>query len=133
MTEPTHTQEICHYTLHTNGIHEFRLITPNRAAWDAYVQALNDLMAASLDQPNLRVILDLTAGTIPLAHAAKTYYAFIKRFPNRPPIRYAVLHGDNFLMSLADSLARSVKAKNDEIHLFHSNNYDAAVTWLLDD
>jgi hypothetical protein len=118
--------------LYSNGIHEFRLTAANRASWDAYVALMIEVVEASLAQPVIYSIIDLTIGTVPLAHAAFTYRDFVKRFPERPPIRYAVLHGDNFLMTLAESLSKTVKSRNDEIHLFHIKKYDAAVEWLLE-
>jgi hypothetical protein len=125
--------ELCHYTAHDNGIHEFRLLVANRAAWDAYSQLVEDLVRASANEPVLRILMDLRSGTVPLAHAAKSYHDFNRRNPNRPAMRYAVLYGDNFLMSMADSVAKSVKPKIDELRLFHINRYDAAVEWLLID
>jgi hypothetical protein len=124
--------DLCKYTLHENGVHELRLLTPSRGAWDAYVQLMIEVVEESLDDLVIYTILDLTCGTIPLAHAAFTYRDFTKRYAERPPIRYAVLHGDNFLMSLADSVAKSVKSRNDEIRLFHVSKYDLAVAWLLE-
>ncbi len=125
--------QACDYERLENGIHYFRFNKASREALDQHFEKLSALLASTPTTEKVRVLLDFRpAGFPPITHAFQKVRAMNMRIPRRPMQRIAFLHHPNALTHVVQSFVHLQRLK-DPVHFFTADQYDGAVTWLLED
>lgn len=132
-TAPSAGIKACDYERLENGIHYFRFNRASKEALDQHFQILEAELASTSTEAAVRVLLDFRpAGFPPITYAFQKVRAMNRRIPQRPQQRLAFLHHPNALTAVVQNFIRLQRLK-DPAHFFPAEQYDQAITWLLQD
>jgi hypothetical protein len=116
-----------------NGIHQFAFAEATRKAWEEFLAQITEIIETRENDDTLRILMDLTVGTLPLSHVSRTGMAWDRQNKDRPATRAVILHGDNLLLALVDATIKMMRIKNSAMRLMHVKKRDDAIVWLLAD
>ncbi len=134
MTQPSDSlQPLVEYRLLENGIHVFVVHEETITAADVLLNMFEaELNAAPSDQV-FRYIVDLQhAVNLPMAYTVRRTREKIANNRARAVTRGAHMQGETALGTIAQvMLSMLVQFNKDEIRFFHTDEFDAAVAWVL--
>lgn len=124
----------CTYTLHDNGVHEFRMTEASRHGWDGFLDNISVIIRAQAERQTLFVLLDSTVGTPPLRYITNRSPSWTAEHPDRPAMHIAILYDDSVLMTFADMVMKGLRRRSDSsARFFKGSQRDQAIEWLLED
>lgn len=128
---PTTRLPSCIYHLRQDGIHEFTFTKASRQAIDEWVEHANGIYANVTEQDHLKFLIDLReSGVMPLPYLSQRGRAWVNSLKIHPQVNMAILHKGDVLLSLSNALIRNLRLGHLHVHWFHSDKYQAAITWL---
>jgi hypothetical protein len=130
---PVREETVCAHQLLKNGIHQFAFAEATRKAWEEFLAQITEIIETRENDDTLRILMDLTVGTLPLSHVSRTGMAWDRQNKDRPATRAVILHGDNLLLALVDATIKMMRIKNSAMRLMHVKKRDDAIVWLLAD
>ncbi|MCU0513971.1 MAG: hypothetical protein MUE40_15550 [Anaerolineae bacterium] len=122
------------YQLLEHNIHDFVWRRNDRAAVDEYIAHLARIYdTAPAQQTIFWLVRDGGTGIPPIRYFLQQVSALEKRYPQRPPTRAAVLYGTGIRLTLLNALMTMTNLYGrDHTRFFTLDQYDAAVTWLIE-
>jgi hypothetical protein len=131
------TQEIaihCLYDQLDNGIHEYVIRHPTRAAVDEWFQHAERVYENAAPDIVLRHLVDSRSGSVPLAYAFQVAQAFFRVHKTRPSARIALLNDEGSISSLVSSFTSLLPTdRRERVRMFTEEQRDMAIAWLLAD
>ena len=130
----TTTNVLCTYTLSENGIHEYHILEPSRAAIDEWLQMMTTLVEMLNQQESndpVLMIVDystITAGA-PINYVMTSLQRWNKTVYRRRRAHVGVIMGNSAIISVVDLMLRTFRLA-DTVHLFRSNDKEPAYAWL---
>ena len=127
--------EVCAYTLHANGIHEFVLLLPTPRGVDALVEQINKVYDATPPGQLVRELIEFRGGLPPISYAMQRAREQLARYPKMPNIRAVVMYDSNLFVSFVMPLANILFSRFNTINVKYlpKTKRDAAIAWLLHD
>jgi hypothetical protein len=119
------------HVAHPNGIHEFIFKSAGREATDELIPRLDMLYASTPKDTTLLELFDIRVGIGSVSYAMKRAAELVRRHPNPPRIRGAMLYRDSIVVSLLAPSVRLLRAVNFEIRFFRPEQRAEAIEWLL--
>jgi hypothetical protein len=125
--------EVCSYTLHDNGIHEFVLLEPSKRGVDELVGRINQLYDSTPSNEKLRELIQFRGGMPPISYAMQRAREQMARYPSLPSLRVVIMYDTNLFISFIMPLANILFSRADKINMKYmpTNKRDAAFEWLL--
>lgn len=128
---PTYETKNFSHIAHPNGIHEFTFRTAAREATDELIARLDILYASTPKDTTLLELFDIRVGIGSVSYAMKRAAELVRRHPNPPKIRGAMIYRDSLVVSLLAPSVRLLRAANFEIRFFKPDQRADAIEWLL--
>jgi hypothetical protein len=128
---PTYETNNFSHTAHSNGIHEFIFKTAGREACDELITRLDSLYGSTPMGETLLELFDIRVGIGSVSYAMKRAAELVRKHPNPPRIRGAMLYRDGIVVSLLAPSVRLLRAANFEIRFFKPDQRAEAIDWLL--
>lgn len=135
MTQPSDPpQPLVEYRLLDNGIHVFVVHDETTAAADMLITMLEGEVNAAPSNQIFRYIVDLqNAVNLPMAYTVRRTREKMANNRARPVTRGAHMQGETALGTIAQvMLSMLVQFSKDEVRFFHTDEYEAAVAWVLE-
>lgn len=124
-----------HYTLHENGIYEFRFEKASRKSVDELYEVLEKHLFMQPYPDSVLLLIDTTNGIYPpLRHLFSATQEFNRKYKDAPPGYTAVLSNPNVLLSLTDAFMRTLSKFTtgyNSLRFFKEEQRDEAIAWLL--
>jgi hypothetical protein len=127
--------EVCTYTFHDNGIHEFILLQPTPRGVDELVKRINALYDTTTPGQLLRELIEFRGGLPPISYAMQRAREQLARYPNMPRIRAVIMYDSNLFISFVMPLANILFSRFNSISVKYmpTTKREAAFAWLLQD
>jgi hypothetical protein len=111
-----------------DDIHFIRFEESSRQAVTALMTLIEQLYIETADAGVLYLIVDSSAGSLPMAAAIRDGMQLENRYPKHPKVILALLHSHP-MAKLLDGMLRPLRNKN-QIRLFGPHDRDQATEWL---
>jgi len=128
---PTYETSSFSHITHPNGINEFIFKSAGREATDELIPRLDILYASTPKDTTLLELFDIRVGIGSVSYAMKRAAELVRRHPNPPRIRGAMLYRDSIVVSLLAPSVRLLRAAKFEIRFFKPEQRAEAIEWLL--
>jgi hypothetical protein len=119
--------------VHPNGVEEYIFSNTSRAAVDDLIAYLDQLYLRTPKGAMVLQLFDSQVGFGSIAYAMQAAKALLKRHPQRPRTRTAILYKDHLALTWFAPSLRLLPGFDFVIRLFKGEDRDKAVTWLLSD
>ena len=124
----------CLYEQHENGIHHFTLTEATKFAIDCWITTVARSYESIAPDSTLRILLDIQVDHLPFNHFTHAVRMLSANYPDHPITRTAILHGENFQLSLIRSTMNSATTQlngRDRVKVYLNTQREDALTWLL--
>lgn len=125
----------CEYTLLDNGIHLFVHSNVDHNTIEEWIVHVDKIYETVTSETKLPMLIDnRNAGGPPFPHTFNRGREWVKTLKVHPQVRLAIVYSNNFLMSLFETLIRTLRLGHLEVKSFSGEqSMERATQWLTEE
>jgi hypothetical protein len=125
--------EVCSYTYHENGVHEFILLEPTKRGMDKLVEHINNVYDNAYPGEVIREIIHFQGKLPPIGYAMQKAREHVMRYPKMPKIRAVITYDTSLFLSLVRPLSNLLFMRIGSLNVryYPSDDREAAIQWLV--
>lgn len=124
--------ETCKYTLLENGVHLFTNSDVTNKTIEEWIAHMNRIYETLTPESQISLLIDnRQAGSPPFYHTFNKGREWVKTLKIHPQARLAIIYKEDFIMSLFETLIRTLRLGHLEVKSFSGDeSMQKAITWL---